>query len=59
VGKKQFAEALKYFEGQDVSFKPYGRVLANPHLVVSEASAIVADVSVDEMTKAWRGTLDW
>jgi hypothetical protein len=42
-----------------VSFKPYGRVLANPHLVLSEANAIVADVSVDEMTKAWRGTLDW
>jgi phosphoribosylformylglycinamidine synthase subunit PurSL len=59
VGRTQFAEALKYFESQDVSFKPYGRVLANPHLVVSEANAIVADVSVDEMTKAWRGTLDW
>jgi phosphoribosylformylglycinamidine synthase len=59
VGKKHFAGALKYFESHDVSFKAYGRVLANPHLVVSEANAIVADIPVDEMTKAWRGTLDW
>jgi len=59
VAGGQFAAALSFFESQPVSFRPYGRVLAEPHLVISGANRIAHDIPVEELTRAWRGTLDW
>ncbi len=42
-----------------IFFEPRARVLANPRFILSSPREIVDEISVDELTKAWRGTLDW
>ncbi len=59
VTKDRFQQATEFFAGHPVSFEAFGRVLADPKLVVSEPTRVAAEVSVEEMTRAWRGTLDW
>ena len=59
VPEDRFAEASALFERPDVSFRPFGRVTADPRLVLAGAARAVHDIPVDELTKAWRGTLDW
>ena len=59
IAEDRFAAASALFESRAVSFKPFGRVLAEPRLVLSEATRVAHDIPVDEMTRAWRGTLDW
>jgi phosphoribosylformylglycinamidine synthase II len=54
-----FAAALEHFESAGVALRPLGRVVEKPHLVLSKVNEIVFDVGVDDLTKAWRGTLDW
>jgi phosphoribosylformylglycinamidine synthase len=59
VTPEQFGRATEFFAGQPVRFDPFGRVLADPKLVVGEPARLAAELSVEEMTRAWRGTLDW
>jgi phosphoribosylformylglycinamidine (FGAM) synthase-like enzyme len=59
VTKDRFQQATEFFAGRAVSFESFGRVLAEPKLVISELNRIVATISVDELAAAWRGTLDW
>jgi phosphoribosylformylglycinamidine synthase len=49
-------KATKSFAAAGVSLVPLGRVLAEPRLIVKKAGV---DVSVADLTTAWRGTLDW
>ncbi|MDB5295479.1 MAG: purL 2 [Phycisphaerales bacterium] len=59
VAPEHFAAATAHFAARPVRFEPFGRVLAAPKLVVGEPTRVAAELSVDEMTAAWRGTLDW
>jgi hypothetical protein len=59
VPQAQFADATAFFEGQPVTFRPFGRVTGDGRLVISEATRIVHEIAVEQLTAAWRGTLDW
>jgi phosphoribosylformylglycinamidine synthase len=59
VTKDQFQLATEFFAGKPVTFEAFGRVLAEPKLVISEMTRIAATISVEELARAWRGTLDW
>ena len=59
VPQAQFADATAFFEGQPVTFRPFGRVTGDGRLVISEATRIVHEIPVEQLTAAWRGTLDW
>jgi phosphoribosylformylglycinamidine synthase len=59
IGADSFAAALEHFESAGVALKPLGHVVQKQHLVLSKTKEIVFDVGIDELTKAWRGTLDW
>jgi phosphoribosylformylglycinamidine synthase subunit PurSL len=59
VPQARFAEATAFFEGQPVTFRPFGRVTGDGRLVISEATRIVHEIAVEQLTAAWRGTLDW
>jgi phosphoribosylformylglycinamidine synthase len=52
------ADAAARAAGGAVAFRRLGQVTASPELVLHlEDSGVTA--SVDELTRAWRGTLDW
>jgi len=59
IGKDHFEQATKVFATRDVALEPFGRVIAEPNLVISEPSRIAATLPVEQLTAAWRGTLDW
>jgi hypothetical protein len=43
-----------------VSLTPLGRVAAEPRLVIKNAAdKSHADLSITDLTQAWRGTLGW
>ena len=53
------AEMKDLFDSLRLTFEPVGSVTEEPRLRVSNYKEIVGDLGVDEMTKMWRGTLDW
>ena len=59
VTKDQFQQATEHFAGKAVSFEAFGRVLAQPKLVLSELTRIAHDIPLEHLVTAWRGTLDW
>jgi phosphoribosylformylglycinamidine synthase subunit PurSL len=60
ISPRQLARATGFVESKGaVSLQPYGRVLADPRLVISDAQRTAHDLSVEDLTRAWRGTLDW
>ena len=59
ITKDRFQHATEFFAKQAVAFEPFGRVIADPKLVVSEQTQVVCDLPIEQMTAAWQGTLDW
>ncbi|QOV91942.1 phosphoribosylformylglycinamidine synthase subunit PurS [Humisphaera borealis] len=59
ISKDRFQHATEFFAKQAVALEAFGRVIAEPKLVISEPTAIAAELSIEQMTAAWRGTLDW
>jgi phosphoribosylformylglycinamidine (FGAM) synthase-like enzyme len=59
VTKDRFQQATEFFEKHAVRFESFGRVLAEPHLVISEPTRIAHDIPLSELATAWHGTLDW
>ena len=58
--KPEHGDEIKdLFDSLRLTFEPCGSVVASPRLRVHNFKESVADLSVDEMTRAWRGTLDW
>jgi phosphoribosylformylglycinamidine (FGAM) synthase-like enzyme len=56
---EKLEELTDLFGSLRVSFELCGEVTQEPRMIVSNFRQTVCDASVEEMTKAWRGTLDW
>lgn len=57
---ERFAEAHGLLSGDDeIECVALGQVVDQPRLAVSTLRGAVMDASVQELTTAWRGTLDW
>ena len=60
IERRHFADAEAHFAaGAGVRFVAVGRVIDQPKLVLSSERDLLAEVSVADLTRAWRGTLDW
>jgi phosphoribosylformylglycinamidine synthase len=58
--KDRFAEAHEAISSTPgVESIALGQVLDQPRLVMSTIREVTMNLSVDELTKTWRGTLDW
>jgi phosphoribosylformylglycinamidine synthase len=60
IERSRFADAEAHFAASsDVRLVAVGRVIDQPKLVLSSERDLLAEVSVDDLTRAWRGALDW
>ena len=59
VDNKRVNDVLELFREQDVFAENLGPTWKQSRLTVKVAGKIEADIEIGELTKAWRGTLDW
>jgi phosphoribosylformylglycinamidine synthase len=59
VDNKRVNDVLESLRAQDVVVENLGPTWKQSRLTVKVAGKIEADVDIGELTKAWRGTLDW
>jgi phosphoribosylformylglycinamidine synthase subunit PurSL len=52
-------ELKRLFDAPRLTFEPCGQVVPEPRLRSDNYQGAADEVSVGEMTRAWRGTLDW
>ncbi len=59
AGSKAASEMLGLLNQYDVRPFGNGAVTAEPKLIVRDFAKVHCDLSIEEMTAAWRGTIDW
>jgi len=60
IDRARFVEAESHFAAiAGVRLIAVGRVIDQPRLVLTSERELLAEVAVADLTRAWRGTLDW
>jgi len=57
--RREDADEVARRAGDDATLSAIGQASSTPRLLVLDGAGHREEVSVDELTRAWRGTLDW